>query len=1004
MLRFPPALALILALVMAGTEAPGRADPGSPQSPSPLEIAHRLKQGADRTADSLAEALVAEVGRERGARSREMWALRDTLASVFESHGRQPAARNHSQAFVELSETLFPGDPRVLPSAYGRHARLCRRVGDLEGCESYALRSLAFDGDPPRLPAGEAADYLEELALALRGRARLEAALGTFERALERRRHASGDSSDALVRTLPQIAAIERRLGRLASARRTLDRALVAATRMASPDTAARLDLYTQDAILLSALRRNESALGRFLQCLALSRGTARSNDFETARYQNNVGVTLVLLGRSAEARAYHDSALTLRTRIRDSSGVLESHQNLGLAALGSGNLDEAESRFRLVLDARRGSGATAQSVADALSNLAVVHLRRGRFAAAESLYAEVLRLRARVMPPIYPAYASALFGWAEARAGVGDTIAALEAALRSDSLTREHLVLAARGLTEHELMGVSAARPGNLAFALSLATRSPRAPLRRAVYDAVIRSRALILDELATRRRRVSASADSSATRLQDSLGATQERLAAWVFRRTEIDAARYLEGARRLQAERERIEAELSVRSDRFRDAMRRRRIGLAEVAAALPAGSALVSYVRFRERRHPGEPRWGLDADGGPGDSMSRYVAFVLRAPADDPVVVPLGSGARIDSLVALWRERVATPPGGVFDRTAQEIATARAGRALAAAVWDPVASALTGVPRVFLVPAGPLCLVNLAALPARGGSRYLVETGPLLHTLSAERDIARPPSATGAAGMLILAGPDFGATSKHDAVPADCGDLARLRFAPLPAAAREAGVIGAAWDSAATRTPGEPGRREAAVRTGAGASESAFRQLGPGRRVIHLATHGFFLDQCPDSTPTALLLNDSPLLQSGLGLAASPPGTDGTPAGEDGVLTAEEISAVDLEGVEWVVLSACETGLGTIHPSEGVLGLRRAFTIAGARTTIMSLWRVEDRAALHWMRLLYEARLRRGLSTAEACREASLAILKRARSEGASVHPSGWAAFVAAGDWR
>jgi CHAT domain-containing protein len=100
----------------------------------------------------------------------------------------------------------------------------------------------------------------------------------------------------------------------------------------------------------------------------------------------------------------------------------------------------------------------------------------------------------------------------------------------------------------------------------------------------------------------------------------------------------------------------------------------------------------------------------------------------------------------------------------------------------------------------------------------------------------------------------------------------------------------------------------------------------------------------------------------------------------------------------------VLSACNTALGEIRPGEGVLGLRRAFQIAGARTVIMSLWSVDDQATRRWMQALYEARLARSLDTADAVRSASLAVLAERRAAHRSTHPFYWAAFVAAGDWR
>ena len=89
---------------------------------------------------------------------------------------------------------------------------------------------------------------------------------------------------------------------------------------------------------------------------------------------------------------------------------------------------------------------------------------------------------------------------------------------------------------------------------------------------------------------------------------------------------------------------------------------------------------------------------------------------------------------------------------------------------------------------------------------------------------------------------------------------------------------------------------------------------------------------------------------------------------------------------------------------IRAGEGVFGLRRAFHLAGAKTVIMSLWPVEDQTTRQWMSALYENRFTRNLSSADAVRQASLAVLRLRRTKGVSTHPFYWAAFVAAGDWR
>jgi hypothetical protein len=152
------------------------------------------------------------------------------------------------------------------------------------------------------------------------------------------------------------------------------------------------------------------------------------------------------------------------------------------------------------------------------------------------------------------------------------------------------------------------------------------------------------------------------------------------------------------------------------------------------------------------------------------------------------------------------------------------------------------------------------------------------------------------------------------------------------------------------------------------------------------------------------PGILPPDESPLLRSGLALAGADRREQTAEGEDDGILTAEEIAAMDLSGVEWAVLSACDTGLGEVEAGEGVVGLRRAFQIAGVRTLIMSLWSVDDESTRRWMTALYDARLRKGMSTAESVRHATLSVLNARREADLSTHPFHWAAFVAAGDWR
>ncbi|WP_299485222.1 CHAT domain-containing protein [Acaryochloris sp. IP29b_bin.137] len=185
----------------------------------------------------------------------------------------------------------------------------------------------------------------------------------------------------------------------------------------------------------------------------------------------------------------------------------------------------------------------------------------------------------------------------------------------------------------------------------------------------------------------------------------------------------------------------------------------------------------------------------------------------------------------------------------------------------------------------------------------------------------------------------------------------------------------------------------------------ATETALKQsVTP--HILHMATHGFFLADQPltpgtDSTNTRYQY-ENPLLRAGLAFV----GANHLPqAPDDGILTALEVSGLNLRGTQMVVMSACQTGLGEIISGEGVYGLRRAFTLAGSRSQLMSLWRVRDVSTKDLM-VAYYQRLKSGQPRGKALQAVQQQMLKGEMkdSEGKTyTHPYYWAAFVRTGDW-
>jgi CHAT domain-containing protein len=208
----------------------------------------------------------------------------------------------------------------------------------------------------------------------------------------------------------------------------------------------------------------------------------------------------------------------------------------------------------------------------------------------------------------------------------------------------------------------------------------------------------------------------------------------------------------------------------------------------------------------------------------------------------------------------------------------------------------------------------------------------------------------------------------------------------------------------------------------------ATKPSVRQAMMKHSYLHLATHGFFappqvrsaLDggersSADDPSGLARASGWHPGLLSGLVLAGA--NTLPQEGEEDGILTALEVAELDLTRCELAVLSACETGLGKVAAGEGVLGLQRAFQVAGARSVVSSLWSVDDEATRKLMVAFYEALWNesRPSSRAEALRQAQLVMLREGYKRGMvaaddagdrqrRVPPYFWAAFVLSGDWR
>ncbi len=335
--------------------------------------------------------------------------------------------------------------------------------------------------------------------------------------------------------------------------------------------------------------------------------------------------------------------------------------------------------------------------------------------------------------------------------------------------------------------------------------------------------------------------------------------------------------------------------------------------------------------------------------------QYGALILRKKDKSPVFVPLASEAELNELLSLATKAVKQETG--VNRTYRYNMS---GRELYGKLWAPLEPYLEGIENVYFAPTGQLSYIAFAAIEDSTGTplcqRYR------LHQLSSTAQVCQLNGNDMRKGTNV---PTYGLIGgiHYDADPAKAKD--RLRnWAYLPESRTEIDFIDSLYRANFNIAPKRLHQLEA--------TEAEVRAMsGNSPRILQLCTHGFYSNAVQASRQPFFinkgLTNDSvpntsiqPLKRGGIILADANTvwNNEGQRDDEtDGVLTSEELSTLDLSNTELAVLSACETGLGEYSSTEGINGLQRGLKLAGVKSIIMTLWRVNDHASSEFMQRLH-----------------------------------------------
>ena len=739
------------------------------------------------------------------------------------------------------------------------------------------------------------------------------------------------------------------------------------------------------------------------------------------ARTLNNLGRLYLETRDPASAALLFERALALEERWLGAShpSVAVSLDGLAQCDLRGGEMERAEPRLARALGIQeKALGKDHPDTAVIRLHLADLRREKGDLRAAAELYQRVLEDREKALGPEHLLVAEVLLrqadlGLAEPNLkrsrGLCERAAAIaEKALGPDSekvaaaldklaetgLRMGDAQLAARALERSAAIrdGVAAARvasgseqqratfmaslSGQTNLILSLAAAEPRdSGAASLALTTILRRKGRVLDALTQGRAALRDRRSPEDKVLLDEMVSIQSKIVDLIVAGPGLTPIeRHRAAIVELERQKQRLEVEVSKQSARL--IADDRGITLAQVQAAIPVGAALVELLVY-------QPYGSASGKAKSGPRVAAYVTSRRGGVAG----TDLGSVSAIEALIEKLIPALADPT-----RDPKPLA-----RALDEQVMKPLRALLGDTHHVLLSPDGALNLVPFGALVDEAG-QYLVEQTSFTY-LGSGRDLVRytydeTPGEPGPAALVIGA-PDFGdADRKRSRYRTEDKEMAvrsipmgKIRFPSLPGTEAEARAISALL----------PGAK---VLLGAEATEEALKAaLHP--RILHVASHGFFVPEkraqkIASGTRGAEIeiAYDNPLLRAGLALATA---NQPVPGKQDGILTALEASGLDLYGTRLVVLSACETGVGEARNGDGVYGLRRALSIAGAQTLVMSLWKISDQETRDLMTNYYQALIHGG-GRSEALREVAL----RMRAEPRTAHPYYWASFIASGD--
>ena len=952
------------------------------------------------------------------------------VASVLYAMGEHEQARDTLTAVLSARERTLPPDDFALLRSRHSLAAAIKELGDLAGAR--ALFESALNGLERTVPEDHPELLLvrQNLAITLTELGDLPTARRLHEVVLATRERTLHGNHQDVLSARQSLAATIHAMGEYSAARRLFESILAERERTLPEDHPKLLDARQNVAATLRDIGDRAGARALYEDVLASRERTLPSDHAYVLSARQNLAEAMKDMGDALGARAIFEAILASyeRTRAEDHPDIRHARRSLAGAMNAQGDLERARPLQELVLaNAERVLPNDHLEILSAREALASTLRKMGEFAAARSLQESVLETRQRVLTDeLHPDLLRIRLNHAQTISSMGDIadahsrqsalLADLNGAPPESTIVRtvQHNLAVSKILMGDvagaRALGFELAR-GMLASLEHAWSLSPREA--RAAAAAEARGHALV--------RYVTGAAGSEPATVRFDLSETLRAVSADFGQPTHDGDPRRLELLRirtrlsdlvvadrssdelaaevaRLTFERDRIEGE--IRGESAALVLSRRAVRAERVALSLPAGAAAVGFLRYGKLT--------LDEDASRLQSKGDALVAHVLLPDGSLAEFELGPAEQLEELAQQWRQDLGAPirPRGVSapHQPDDDFAAERAGILLREHLLDPVLAAIGESTTLHICLDDFLHVVPLEALPLDEG--VVGDRVSIVVESSFQRLLATRPVPIGL-GLLAVGDVAYDGEARAPDVSVVSAALATSRgggtssFVSLAETLREAKFASDLFEATFGSEP--------VLLLDTEATKAALHETAPGKRYLHIATHGWFAPETVSVTldsqrDDALWTNLdaaqavtglAPMTLCGLAFAGANRGRDSL-ARVPGILTAEELAGIDLSACQLAVLSACETNVGIRRAGQGVQSLQAALHTAGARTAITSLWRVDDAMTRRLMELFYKNLWANEQPMADALWKAKCDL----QLEGAPVRD--WAGWVLSGD--